>query len=162
MSQNKILTSANNGLSVTNLYGDDTIPTMTLAGVPLGTSDGTATGELVVKVKSVGGGGSSSTTPTYVAAKQYTASTAPSILTANGDVFTLTAGQKGIIQNLDDAALAVRYGTGASATVFTFILRAGSAANDGNGPILVIDDWVGVVSVFAMVGVASYTASVLS
>ncbi len=158
---NKILDASNNALGVTNLLNDDATR-LTLSGIPLGTAGASATGELGVKTISVGGSGSSSTTPSFVEAKQYTASSVPAIATTNATVFTLTAGQKGIIQNLDDAALAVRYGASCSTTVFNFILRAGSAADDGNGPILVVDDWVGVVSVCAMSGTARYIATVLS
>lgn len=86
------------------------------------------------------------------------APTNSSILTANGVIFTLVAGEIGFIQNLDDAALAVKKGTGASATSFSFILAAGSAASDGTGGATKIDDWIGPVSVFAMTGAASYIA----
>lgn len=55
---NSILTSANGPLGVTNLTGAFS-PTTTLTYVPLGTSNGTATGELAVKVVVVGSGGSS-------------------------------------------------------------------------------------------------------
>lgn len=78
--------------------------------------------------------------------------------TSDQTVFTLAAGEIGYIQNLDDAALAVKYGAGASTTSLSFILRAGSAADDGNGPIMVIDDHVGIVSVAAMSGAPRYIA----
>lgn len=86
----------------------------------------------------------------------------PAIATANETVFTLAAGEVGIIQNLDDAALAVRYGASCSTTEFTFILPAGTAADDGKSPVCVIDDWVGDVSVCAMAGTARYNKQVLS
>lgn len=62
MPNNKILTSANAALKVTNLAAaggaGQTSGTQTLEGVPVGTADGSATGELAVKVMTVGSGGS--------------------------------------------------------------------------------------------------------
>lgn len=80
------------------------------------------------------------------------------IATDNATVFTLAKGEVGFIQNLDDAALAVKLGASASTTSFSFILKAGSAANDGNGGLTYITDYVGPVSVAAMSGTASYIA----
>lgn len=85
-------------------------------------------------------------------AQQYDTVSNASPITADGDVFTLAAGEKGFIQNLDDAAVYVRYGTGASSSLFQFVLKAGTAANDGNGGSVVIDDWIGVVSIAAAAG----------
>lgn len=106
--------------------------------------------------------GASGGTPIPTAAKQYATSTVPVIGTANATVMTLAAGEKGVIQNLDDAALAVRYGAACSTTVFTLILKGGTAASDGLGGTVVIDDWIGAVSVCAMTGTASYMANKLS
>lgn len=78
--------------------------------------------------------------------------------TANETVFTLAAGERGFIQNLDDAALAVKLGASAATNSFSFILKAGSAANDGTGGAVWITDHVGAVSVVAMTGTASYIA----
>lgn len=75
-------------------------------------------------------------TPVPVSQKQYTG--VPSSFafrTANETVFTLAAGERGFIQNCDDAALAVKLGAGASATSLSFILAAGTAADDGRGGI---------------------------
>lgn len=99
---------------------------------------------------------------TSSAAKQYSTSTTPSIATANADVGTLASGEKLVIQNLDTDALTVRYGTGASSTVFTFLLKGGTAADDGNGGSCVIDDWIGVVSVAAQTGSPRFIVSKLS
>jgi hypothetical protein len=49
MTKNKILSTLNAALTVTNLYGG--LEASVLEGIPLGTVDGTATGELIVKVK---------------------------------------------------------------------------------------------------------------
>jgi hypothetical protein len=62
MSQNQILSAGGNiALKVTNLQGAGVLSPpsgmATMNGLPLGTSDGTPTGELVVKVLDVGGGG---------------------------------------------------------------------------------------------------------
>lgn len=82
--------------------------------------------------------------------------------TSNATVFTLAAGERGWIQNLDDAALAVKYGASAAADSFTLILKAGAAADDGLGGSILIDDWIGDVSVFALAGTARYIATKLS
>lgn len=110
----------------------------------------------VLLVDGSGGG----TTPT--AAKQFTTTTTPAIATANATVFTLVAGEKGIIQNLHTTALAVRYGASASTTVFTFILKGGTATDDGLGGSCIVDDWIGAVSVAAMSGSPRFVASKLS
>lgn len=78
--------------------------------------------------------------------------------TADGTVFTLSPGEVGFIQNLDDAALAVKYGAGASPTSLNFVLKAGSAPTDGNGGLVYITDHLGAVSVAAMTGTARYIA----
>lgn len=80
------------------------------------------------------------------------------IATADATVFTLAAGEVGFIQNLDDAALAVKLGASASTTSFSMILQAGDAASDGKGGFTYITDYVGAVSVCAMSGTASYIA----
>jgi hypothetical protein len=99
---------------------------------------------------------------TGVSYAQKTITTTPVIGTANGTVFTLAAGQIGILQNQDDAALYVRYGGVASATEYHYVLPACVAAKDGTSPALVIDSWIGIVSVLAAAGTASYTANVIS
>jgi len=73
-------------------------------------------------------------------------------VTSDGTVFTLAAGEVGFIQNLDDAAVYVKLGASASASDFSFVLKAGSAANDGLGGHAVIDDYVGIVSIAAAAG----------
>lgn len=88
-------------------------------------------------------------------------SNAPSndaIATADATVFTLAAGEIGFIQNLDDAALAVKLGASASTTSLSFILQAGSAADDGKGGFVRIDDYIGPVSVAAMSGSPRFVA----
>lgn len=81
-----------------------------------------------------------------------------SIATANETVFTLAAGERGFIQNLDDAALAVKLGASASSSSFNLILQAGTAASDGKGGFVMIETHIGAVSVAAMSGTASYIA----
>ena len=66
-------------------------------------------------------------------------------ITAAADI-TLAAGDKLFIQNLDTDALFVRRGTGATSSLFNYVLQGGGAADDGTGGALVIDDFVGVVS----------------
>lgn len=64
----------------------------------------------------------------------------------------------GYIQNLDDAALAVKLGASASTTSFHHILQAGTAADDGKGGFIYITDYIGAVSVAAMSGSPRYIA----
>ena len=80
------------------------------------------------------------------------------IATANATVFTLSPGEVGFIQNLDDVALAVKLGASASTTSLSMILQAGTAADDGKGGFTYITDYVGAVSVAAMAGTARYIA----
>ena len=83
-------------------------------------------------------------------------------VTADGTVFTLAAGQKGFIQNLDDAAVYVKLGASASSTDFNFVLKAGTAANDGTGGSLWIENYTGVVSIAAATGSPRVSAWKLS
>jgi hypothetical protein len=78
--------------------------------------------------------------------------------TTDATVFTLAEGERGFIQNLDDAALAVKLGSGASPTSLSMILQAGTAADDGKGGFVLIDTYVGAVSVAAMSGSPRYIA----
>lgn len=80
------------------------------------------------------------------------------VATADATVFTLAAGEVGFIQNLDDAALAVKLGASATTSSFSMILQAGSAADDGKGGFTYITDYTGAVSVCAMSGTARYIA----
>lgn len=55
-----------------------------------------------------------------------------------------------IIQNLGTNPLFVRFGDGASTTLFNFILRAGSLSDDGSGGIFTSYQgtlWTGVISI---------------
>ena len=78
--------------------------------------------------------------------------------TSDTTVFTLAAGEVGFIQNLDDAALAVKLGAIASTTSLNMILQAGTAADDGKGGFTYITDYTGTVSVAAMSGSPRYIA----
>lgn len=77
---NRILTSANAPLAVTNIVGTYGLQQQ-LQGVPLGTSDGTATGELGVKVLLAGSGSGGSITVVPKGAANY----------ANGQVAASTS-----------------------------------------------------------------------
>jgi hypothetical protein len=94
------------------------------------------------------------TTPKQTAAAPSNAT----VGTTDATVFTLAEGERGFIQNLDDAALAVKFGASASSSSFNLILQAGTAADDGKGGIVTINDYVGVVSVAAMTGSPRYIA----
>ena len=82
MHHNKILDSSNAAIDVENLYGQS-LPGQTMIGLPLGTSDNSATGEIVLKAKLVG---SSIPSPTPVSR-----TSAISVVTTSG---TVTAGAK--------------------------------------------------------------------
>lgn len=87
-----------------------------------------------------------------ITSNQYSNITNATPVTADGTVLTIGVGQKGFIQNLDDAAVYVKYGTGASSASFSVVLKAGASANDGTGGSVVIDDWAGPVSIAAASG----------
>ena len=58
----------------------------------------------------------------------------PSIVTTGGDVIAANTKRKGwMIQNVGTNALFVRFGTGASTTVFHAVLKGGTGDSDGNG-----------------------------
>lgn len=80
--------------------------------------------------------------------------------TTDATVFTLAAGEIGFIQNLDDAPLMVKKGASASTTSFSFVLKAGTAADDGTGGATgdELKNYVGVVSVAAGSGSPRYIA----
>ena len=152
MSKGIILSSTNTALKVSNIFGAGNIsPTATLSGVPLGTADGTATGQLGAKVIPIGNF-------PVVPPQSSGVPSSFTVATTDATVFTLAAGEVGFIQNLDDAALAVKKGASASTVSFNFLLKAGAAADDGTGGYVVIDDWIGVVSVAAMAGSPRYIA----
>src|SRR5687768_8185472 len=72
--------------------------------------------------------------------QQYGTAT-PTLVTSDATTVTIASGQKGFVQNLDDAAVYVRLGSGASSSNFNFVLSAGSAANDGLGGSKDISDY---------------------
>ena len=96
-------------------------------------------------------------TPTTVA-QSANAPSSFTVGTSDGTIFTLAAGEIGFIQNLDDAALAVKLGASASTTSFNFLLKAGIVADDANGGSTTIDNFIGAVSVAAMTGSPRYIA----
>lgn len=127
------------------------------AGVPLSSTRVLSAGSALIS--KVGIDQTTAGSTNGVQTKQYTG--VPSsfaILTADATVFTLAAGEIGFIQNLDDAALAVKKGASASTTSMSYLLAPCSAALAGDGGAVRIDDWVGAVSVAAMSGTASYLA----
>ena len=87
-----------------------------------------------------------------VGVQQYTAAPTNSIVTSDGLAVTIAAGQKAFLQNWDDAAVYVRCGALATTSNANFILKAGTAANDGNGGSVEINDFVGQVFILAATG----------
>lgn len=80
-----------------------------------------------------------------------TSSNTPAILTAAGTALAANS-QRGawMIQNLGTNALFVKYGTGASSSVFNVVLRGGTGNDDGSGGSLAQEQgvvWVGEVTV---------------
>lgn len=76
----------------------------------------------------------------------------PTLVTSDATTVTIGAGQKAFVQNWDDAAVYVKCGAGASSSSATYLLSAGTAANDGLGGSVMIDDFVGIVSFAAASG----------
>jgi hypothetical protein len=118
---------------------------------------------LVAGTALVGKVGIDQTTPGSTNAtqvKQYTGTPSNfALASADATVFTLAAGEVGFIQNLSaDAPLAVKFGASASTSSLSLILKASTAASDGTGGSILIDRWVGAVSVAKMTGTASYIA----
>lgn len=99
-------------------------------------SNGTNEGTLHVTVDSGGGGSPSSTANT------------PAIVTTAGTAIAANTARKAwSIQNLDTDPLFVLMGSGASTSVFHFVLKAGSVADDGLGGIVTDNQWLGIVTV---------------
>jgi hypothetical protein len=71
------------------------------------------------------------------------------INTTGGTVFSLAKTERASIQNLSTATLCVKLGTGASATSLNWILKACAVAADGTSTPLIIEGYVGDVSVYS-------------
>lgn len=87
---------------------------------------------------------------TALSTRPYQRATAPSnaaVATAAGTTFTLAAGETGFIRNLGTNPIFVKYGAGASSSDFTDVLAAGTGADNGTGAAIIIEDWIGAVSV---------------
>lgn len=80
------------------------------------------------------------------------------LLTADGTVLTLRAGDRAVIQNHDDAALYWKLGADCSTSSYSGILPACVAALDGTSPPLVLTNWAGDISVAAATGTPRLTA----
>lgn len=75
------------------------------------------------------------------------------IVAADGTALASNANRKAwSIQNLDDAAVYVKMGASASASDFNVVLKAGTAANDGNGGFFSDDMYTGIVTILAAAG----------
>lgn len=73
------------------------------------------------------------------------------IVTSAGDVLAANDKRRTlIIQNLGTSPLFVALGTGASASVFDFILQAGTGTDDGSGGVFLEDtlSYTGIISVY--------------
>ena len=120
---NKILTAANAFLTVTNLHGISAAKTQ--EGVPLGTVGGSATGELAVKVISVGG--SAATTQSSTATTSNVTALATSVL-----LDAANTSRKGLtIYNHCDKVLHVSFTSPASANNSVADLVAETAGVNG-------------------------------
>jgi hypothetical protein len=99
----------------------------------------------------------STTNPLPVQASLSTAAKASSatsaIVAADGTALAASAARKAwSIQNCDDAAVYVKLGASASASDFSFVLKAGTAANDGLGGSWFDDVYTGIVTIAAAAG----------
>ena len=97
------------------------------------------------------GDGGAVTDTVQTAGKQY-GPPVDTLVTTNGTAGMINNGGMAFIQNLDDAAAYVKLGANASASDFSFVLSAGSAANDGLGGSREIMNYAGLVTVFAATG----------
>lgn len=148
---NPILSTSNTYASAT--YGATPDAVKQLPGLPLGVS---ASGEIFVKTDSAAG---ASTVTVEQAQYSGTAAFAtPTGSTVATTAITIAAGEIGFIQNLAAAALYVKYGTGASSTSLSYILKGGDAAADGLGGSAYINDHIGVVTVAPASGTSNYVA----
>lgn len=71
------------------------------------------------------------------------------IISTNGGGFSIPAGGKALVQSWDSEAVFVKLGPNVSVTDASFILKAGTGVDDGNGGSYMIDDYVGPVTVTA-------------
>lgn len=83
--------------------------------------------------------------PVTLAAAVSTAPSNSAPITTAADI-TLAAGERLFIQNLGTNPLFVQRGTGATTSLFNYVLAAGDASDDGRGGSLWITDFVGAVS----------------
>ena len=82
---------------------------------------------------------------------------------ANGKVLDLNDARSSFyIQNLGTGILYVALGDAASTNRFNYILKNGSANDDGNGGVIYNQDWIGPVAVsgqfFGAAGLPRYAA----
>jgi hypothetical protein len=87
-------------------------------------------------------------------------STAPSnfaVATSEATVFTLSAGERGFIQNLGTDPLKVKLGASAATNSYSMILNGCTVDDDGTGGSHFIDYFAGAVSVYSE-GNARYIA----
>ncbi len=88
-------------------------------------------------------------TPTVAATSQISSRTG--ILTTAGTLLAENLNRSGIIiQNLNGTdVLFIKFGSGASSTSFDLILKAGNAADDGNGGVFSYDvlSYTGIITV---------------
>lgn len=78
---------------------------------------------------------------------------------ANGEI-ELAAGEEFFIQNTGIAPIAVKFGTGAGANSYHFILAGGTAAEDGKGQAFSRRMGVGVTISYAFLGSDTKNAAV--
>lgn len=90
---------------------------------------------------------------TYSFAPPKRAAATSAIVTSDGTALAANASRKGFsIQNVNDAAVYVKLGAGCSSSDFSFVLKAGSAADDGNGGFYSDLLYTGIVTIAAKTG----------
>lgn len=78
---------------------------------------------------------------------------ASAIVTSDGTALAANPTRSSFcVQNLAATAVYVKLGSGASSTDFSFVLKAGSAANDGTGGFFSDSLYDGIVSIAAASG----------
>jgi len=107
------------------------------------------TATLPVTVMNANGSGNSSLPISN--AKVFAATS--TVVTSDGTALAANATRQAFaIQNLATMPLYVKLGSGASSSSFSFVLKAGTAANDGTGGFFSDSSYIGIVTIAAASG----------
>lgn len=124
---NPIFTAGNAYLVVTNIAGHSS--GSTLNGLPLGTADGTATGEVGTKVLVIGATGSGGTVTTIPKGAPTLSNGQAALSTTSGAIVAPNATRRSVsIQNMD-ATITIYVGTGTVSASNGYRLLAGQSVS---------------------------------